>query len=166
MSALLVSTVGALSAAERLTDAHISGHTVEKSTAEHIPFVTVRLIGTSIGTNTDATGHYFLKNVPEGDYQIEVSCIGYISQTTNVKVRKNKTVEVNFELEPDVFQIETVVVTGNKSEVKRRDSSSLVNIVNAQLFDVVGASCLAEGLNFQPGVRVENDCQNCGFTQV
>ncbi len=165
-SALLVSTVGALAAAERLTDAHISGHTVEKSTAEHIPFVTVRLIGTSIGTNTDATGHYFLKNVPEGDYQIEVSCIGYISQTANVKVRKNTTVEVNFELEPDVFQIETVVVTGNKSEVRRRDSSSLVDIVNAQIFDVVGASCLAEGLNFQPGVRVENDCQNCGFTQV
>ena len=141
-SAFLMSAVGALSAAERLTDAHISGHTVEKSTSEHIPFVTVRLLGTSIGTNTDATGHYFLKNVPEGDYQIEVSCIGYLSQTAKVKVRRNTTVEVNFELEPDVFQIETVVVTGNKSEVRRRDSSSLVNIVNAQIFDVVGASCL------------------------
>ncbi len=24
----------------------------------------------------------------------------------------------------------------------------------------------ADGLNFQPGVRVENNCQNCGFQQV
>ena len=30
----------------------------------------------------------------------------------------------------------------------------------------VGACSLADGLDFQPGVRVENDCQNCGFTQV
>ena len=25
---------------------------------------------------------------------------------------------------------------------------------------------MSEGLNYQPGVRVENNCQNCGFTQV
>ena len=25
---------------------------------------------------------------------------------------------------------------------------------------------LADGLNFAPGVRVETNCQNCGFTQV
>lgn len=30
----------------------------------------------------------------------------------------------------------------------------------------MGACSLADGLDFQPGVRVENDCQNCGFTQV
>ncbi|MDE7467108.1 MAG: TonB-dependent receptor plug domain-containing protein, partial [Muribaculaceae bacterium] len=30
----------------------------------------------------------------------------------------------------------------------------------------VSACSLADGLSFQPGVRVENDCQNCGFTQV
>ena len=30
----------------------------------------------------------------------------------------------------------------------------------------IAAACLAEGLSFQPGVRVEDDCQNCGFAQV
>ena len=99
--------------AEHLTDAHIQGHAVEQGTGEHIPFLTVRLLGTNIGTNTDATGHYFLKNIPEGDYEIEISGIGYVPQTRKVKVRKGHTAEVQFELKPDVFQIETVVVTGN-----------------------------------------------------
>lgn len=163
---LMASVQAMIMGAERLTDAHIQGHAVEQGTGEHIPFLTVRLLGTNIGTNTDATGHYFLKNIPEGDYEIEISGIGYVPQTRKVKVRKGHTAEVQFELKPDVFQIETVVVTGNKSEVKRRNSSTLVSVVGGQLFDMVGASCLAEGLNFQPGVRVENDCQNCGFTQV
>jgi outer membrane receptor for ferrienterochelin and colicins len=25
---------------------------------------------------------------------------------------------------------------------------------------------LSEGLSFSPGLRIENDCQNCGFSQV
>ena len=163
----LIASVLIVSAHESaLTDAHISGHAVEKGSNEHLAFITIRLLNTTIGTTTDATGHYFLKNLPEGDYEIEASAIGYVPQTKKVKVRKDKTAEVNFELLTDALNLDQVVVTGNKSEVKRRNSSSLVNVVGAQLFDLVNASCLAEGLSFQPGVRVENDCQNCGFTQV
>ena len=67
---------------------------------------------------------------------------------------------------PDVFQLEQVVVTSSKTEIKRRQSPSLINVISSKAFLNVGASTLADGLDFQPGVRVENDCQNCGFTQV
>ena len=42
-------------------DPHIIGHVTDKKTQEHIPYVTIRLIGTSYVTSTDATGHYKLK---------------------------------------------------------------------------------------------------------
>lgn len=149
-----------------LTDANIMGHVNDKGNGEHIPYVTIRLVGTSYGTNTDATGHYFLKNIPDGKYEIEATCIGYVSQKYNVTVKGRKTVEVNFDLREDVMMLEQVVVTGNKGEVKRRNSSTLVNVLNSKTFDLVSACSLADGLNYQPGVRVENNCQNCGFTQV
>ena len=79
---------------------------------------------------------------------------------------RGKTVEVNFEIVPDAFMLDQVVVTGSKSEQKRRNSPALVSVAGSKLFDLVGACSLADGLSFQPGVRVENDCQNCGFTQV
>lgn len=66
----------------------------------------------------------------------------------------------------DVFMLDQLVVTGSKSEVHRRKSPSLINIMSSKLLNTVGACSLADGLDFQPGVRVENDCQNCGFTQV
>lgn len=149
-----------------LTDANVVGHVLDKGNSEHIPYVTIRLIGTSYGTMTDATGHYFLKNIPDGDYEIEATCIGYVPQIYKVKIRERKTSEVNFHLKEDVMQLEQIVVTGNKGEVKRRNSSTLVGVLNAKTFDLVSASSLADGLNYQPGVRVENNCQNCGFTQV
>ena len=58
------------------TDANIVGHVIEKSTREHLPYMTVSLKGTTIGTMTDATGHYFLKNLPEGEFTLSVSAVG------------------------------------------------------------------------------------------
>lgn len=150
------------------TDAHITGHVIEKG-GDHLPYSTIRLIpakGESLVTTTDATGHYFLKNLREGTYRIEASAAGYVTASQQVVVVRNRTVEIQFELLPDVIGLEQVVVTGNKNEVLRRGSASLVQVMSGKLLNNVGAACLADGLNFQPGVRVENDCQNCGFTQV
>lgn len=153
-------------AAAALSDANIVGHVVEKGTDEHLPGYTIRLLGTPMGATTDISGHYSIQNITPGTYVIEATCIGYLPMQREVTIGANQTIEVNFEAAYDALQLEQVVVTGNKSEVKRRDSSTLVNVVGAPTFDLVSAGSLADGLCFQPGVRVENDCQNCGFTQV
>lgn len=46
------------------SDANVFGHVLDKETGEHLPFITVMLKGTTIGTTTDNSGHYFLKNLP------------------------------------------------------------------------------------------------------
>ncbi len=148
------------------SDAHIMGHIIDTQTGEHLPYYPVKLAGTSIGTVTDATGHYVLRNIRPGDYNIEVAMIGYSAQTKSVTVSAGKTVEIDLMVVPDAFMLDQVVVTGSKSETKRRSCPVLVNVVTDKLFNMVNASSLADGLSFQPGVRVENDCQNCGFTQV
>ena len=38
--------------------------------------------------------------------------------------------------------------------------------MSAKLFETVNSTDLAKSLNFQSGLRVENNCQNCGFQQV
>lgn len=149
-----------------LSDANIIGHVIEKGTDEHLPGFTIRLLDSSIGVVTDISGHYAIRHLAPGKYTVEASCAGYVTQKKTIDVAPKQTVELNFDVSPDAFQLEQVVVTGNKSEVKRRNSSSLINVLGAPTFDLIGASCLADGLCFQPGVRVENDCQNCGFTQV
>ena len=72
------------------TDANIVGHVIEKSTREHLPYMTVSLKGTTIGTMTDATGHYFLKNLPEGEFTLSVSAVGYKSQERKVVLKRGK----------------------------------------------------------------------------
>ena len=62
--------------------------------------------------------------------------------------------------------LDEVVVSANRNETSRRMAPTLVKVLDGGLFEARSAACLAEGLTFQPGVRVENNCQNCGSSQV
>lgn len=165
MSALMAyaATAGATATP---SDANITGHVIDSSTGEHLAYCTVRIDGTSIATLTDASGHYTIRDLKPGSYEIVASFVGYKSVTHKVDAERDRTIEVNFDLSPDAFMLDQVVVTASKSEQKRRNSPSLVSVASAKLLEQVSACSLADGLSFQPGVRVENDCQNCGFTQV
>lgn len=148
------------------TDANIFGHVKDARTGEHVPFVVIKMKGTTIVTTTDNTGHFYLKNLPEGTFGIEARYLGYSSQTINVTIKKEKSQEVNFTLNPNDTDIDEVVVSANRNETKRSMAPNLVNVIGSKVFDITQSTCLAKGLNFQPGVRTEDDCQNCGFTQV
>ena len=104
------------------SDANIIGHVVDAKTGEHIAFATVTAKGTTLGVATDATGHYFLKNLPDGSYTLSVSTLGYKTVERVVKVVQNKTLEVNFELEADLLSLDEVVVTANRTETSRKTS--------------------------------------------
>lgn len=152
--------------APRRSDANLYGHVVDKRTGEHLPYATLGLKGTTIGTTTDATGHYFFKNLPVGEFTVEVRAMGYAPAEKTITVQAGQTAELNFAVEESRITLDEVVVSANRNATKRREAPALVNILTPELFEVANASCLAQGLAFQPGVRVEDDCQNCGFTQV
>ncbi len=151
-------------AQKQKTDANIVGHVV--SAGEHLPFVSISVKGTTMGTVTDETGHFQLVNLPEGKYTIKAQYIGYKPEEKFVTVKKGVTAEINFTLAEDVLGLDEVVVTGDRNERNRRESSVIVNTITPKLFATTQSVTLSEGLNFSPGLRMENNCQNCGFSQV
>ena len=165
-SALVAALCVMLSAEAQDTDAHIHGHVIDKATGEHLPYIVVMLKGTTMGVATESTGHYMMRNVPEGTFTVEVSSIGYKTQTREINIRKGRSYEVNFSLEEDLVQIDGIIVSATRSETTRRMSPTLVNVVGMDTYNRTNATTVAQGLSFQPGVRVENNCQNCGFQQV
>jgi outer membrane receptor for ferrienterochelin and colicins len=151
---------------QKATDANINGHIINKTTGEHIAYGAVAIKGTTIGTTADATGHYHLKNLPVGKFTIAFSYLGYKSIEKEITLTAGKTVELNFEIEEDAVQLEGVVVSANRNEVNRKEAATIVNLITPKLFENTNSVCLAQGLSFQSGLRVETNCQNCGFQQV
>ena len=152
--------------AKNRTDANIYGHVVQAKDNEHLAYVTVSVRGTTLITATDATGHYYLKDLPVGKHTVEAKALGYRTATREIEISANSSQEVNFTLTEDAIALDEVVLTANRSQTLRREAPALVNVLDSKLFDQTNAMCMAQGLNFQPGVRTENNCQNCGFSQV
>lgn len=148
------------------SEASIYGHVIDKSTGEHVPYVMVSLKGTVIGTATAGSGHYYLEHLPEGKFILQVSGVGYKTAEKEVELSDGVALEVNFMVEEDRVLLEGVVVSANRSETARMFAPTLVNVVGMDTYDRVNAVSLSQGLVFQPGVRVENNCQNCSYQQV
>ncbi len=146
--------------------ATIKGVVLDKETSEPLYHAVVKIVNTQHITTADENGAFSLRNIPDGSYTIEASYTGYLTGQQQVSANSQYDIIADFYLNTDAFMLDQVVVTGSKSETKRRNSPSLVSVATPQTFNLVNACSLADGLNYQPGVRVENDCQNCGFTQV
>jgi outer membrane receptor for ferrienterochelin and colicins len=163
-AAIFFIALASSSEAQTKTDANIFGHTVFRG--EHLSGIHVYIKGTQIGTVTDRTGHYFLFNLPTGRHTIVASGIGYKISEVEVDITANTTLEVDFELESEVHTVKEVVVTASRMEQNKKDAPVVVNIISPKLLQSTNSLTISDALGFQSGLRVENNCQNCGFQQV
>ena len=130
-----------------------------------IPFANVYVKNGTNGTSTDIDGKFTL-NVPSGTSAIVVQSQGFRTQTKQISSEAEITQEVNFSLVEDVLGLEEVVVSATRNRISKKEAPVIVNVLSSKLFQATQSISLADGLNYQPGVRVETNCQNCGFTQV
>jgi outer membrane receptor for ferrienterochelin and colicins len=151
---------------QKSAEVHITGHIINKTTKEYIPFINVILKGTTIGTTTDATGHYFIKNIPNSKFTMIASGVGYKSIEKEIDLISPNSINIDFEMEDDPIMLESVVVSANRNATNRKEAPTIVNVISPKIFESTNSVCLAQGLNFQPGLRTETNCQNCGLQQV
>ncbi len=164
----LVMTPSSANANSKDSDSSLSivGKIVEKNTKEPIPFATIQLVGQAKGEVVDPEGNYSFKNLKVGTYKLRVQALGYKTVNKEVAVKKDQVVVEDFTLTEDALLIDEVVVSANRNEVSRKNAPVVVNVMNTKLFETVNSTDLAKSLSYQSGLRVENNCQNCGFPQV
>lgn len=144
----------------------ISGHVVEKGTENSLPYATILIVETGQGTVSNEDGEFRFKKVPAGKYTLRVQLLGYETQEKKVTVSNDFTVDVHFLMSDESIMTDEVVVSANRNETSRKVAPVVVNVMNAKLFESVNSTDLAKSLNYQSGLRVENNCQNCGYQQV
>lgn len=127
--------------------------------------VSVQLLEDERFTKTDQNGEYLIKDAPLGVKTIMLSSVGYQTLVENIEISQGENIRY-FEIKEDLLSIESVVVTATRSEVPQYKSPVIVSKISSKSFETTQSLNLSEGLNFTPGLRLENNCQNCGFTQV
>lgn len=144
----------------------VSGQITSAKDGHIINYAVVAIKGTTLGGGTNANGKYRITQLPVGNHTLVVSALGYQRQEKAVTIDPNKKLTIDFSLKEDNIALDEVVVTSNRSETARKFAPSLVTVMPSDMFIKTNSHNLSQGLRFQPGLRVENNCQNCGFNQV
>ena len=154
--------VSAFVAAQR-QQASISGSVTAED--EPVPYASIYVKGSTIGTSADAEGNYQL-TIPAGEIKLVAQSQGFRRQTKILTLSEGAEGVVNFRLAEGNETLDEVVITGTRTEKRKTDSPVIVNLIDSKTLEQVSATDLSEGLRFQPGLRVEVDCQTCNYTQI
>ncbi|MBQ5710443.1 MAG: TonB-dependent receptor [Alistipes sp.] len=123
---------------------------VLNSDGEPLPYATVYVAGTTIGTTTDIAGRYTL-SLSTGEYAITASTLGFENTTKHISISHND-INADFTLDEAATRIEEVVVSASGVGQLRRSAFNAVAI-NAQEFQNTSKN-LSDALAKAPGVKL------------
>ncbi len=130
-----------------------------------VPFASVYVQDGVNGTSADENGNFELQ-VPSGNITLKITSQGYRPTTKTITLVAGETKTVTIELTEDILGLDQIVVSATRNRISKKEAPVIVKVLSPKLFQATQSLSLADGLNYQPGVRVETNCQNCGFTQV
>ena len=143
----------------------ISGYINDKKNGETL-IGAVALVRNNaiIGATSNEFGFYSL-TLPQGNYELAYSFIGYQEQPINVSLTENKT--INIDLEEISTNLDEVIVSATKANEKIRQSKMGLEKINvaaiSKLPVLFGERDILKTIQLLPGVKSGGDGQS-GFT--
>jgi hypothetical protein len=145
-TACLCLACGASAAADANERQNISGTVVNAKTKEPVAYASVTLDGGARWTVTNEQGEFVLKNVPQGEAVLTVSCLGYVRQTVTVRVGAGMPA-LKVALPEDNLLLDEVQITAQKSQDDMTTSYVIdqTGLAHLQMIEVADAMSLLPG---------------------
>lgn len=132
-----------------------------------VQFANVLLQKINLGAVTDSAGKYVIKNIPYGEYTVQVNLLGYEWQTTLVRFSENNPKVVwNPSLVPASKDLNEVVVSGTMKEVSKLESAVNVEVYTVNFFKTNPTPSMFECLANINGVRPQLNCNVCNTGDI
>ncbi len=142
LTLLLTASLGE-AAAQKFT---FSGTVIDRSTGEPVDFATVVIEGTGQWAVADGKGCFTIKNVPAIKTVVSVSCLGYVTWSREIDIRKD-ILQFRAQLDPDNLSIEGAVVTAQEDANAATTSRTIdkTALEHVQVMNVSDISSLLPG---------------------
>lgn len=127
----------------------IRGRVTDAETKAPIPMVSVYVPDLKLGAATDSTGHFLIEGLPNGNFLLEVSFVGYASKVFRASTN-GQPIEVS--LSTSVTEMQELVVTGSSSNVERDKNPITILPVRREVLLQNASSNLIDGLAKLPGI--------------
>ena len=110
----------------------IAGTVIEAASGSPLPFTTVIIVGTQLGTTADDEGRFFILNLPPGTYTVQATRVGYTPYALeNVRVSADLTTTVELEPAAADIQLEATAVRATRPLIDE-NATNAVRIVDGE----------------------------------
>lgn len=136
----------------------IAGKITDADNGEPIPFANVFVEGTTLGAAADFDGNYVILNIPSGLYSVTASVVGFQRITvSDVRVNVDFTTRLDFKLSTGAFELDAVVVQGDRNPLIRQDLTNPTVSINAESIQELPVDQISDIIKLQAGVVTGND---------
>jgi TonB-linked SusC/RagA family outer membrane protein len=120
--------VGSIRAGAQGTSGTITGRVTDGASNSPLVSANVRIVGTTIGTQTGTDGRYTIHGVTPGTVDLQVNRIGYQAKHASVTVAAGQTATADVSLSQAAFSLATVVTTVTGAQSKASLSNTVATI--------------------------------------
>ena len=132
----------------------VSGAITNAQTGQGIAEATIAVQGTRIVAQSGPDGRYIL-NAPDDTLAVEVRAIGFRSRTDTLQMGVETA---DIALEPDIFKLEEVVVTGQSTGIERQNLPNAVATVSGSELTRAPTGTLESALQGKiPGALIQSN---------
>jgi hypothetical protein len=138
----------------------IRGFVYDKANGEPVIFTNVYLFQTSYGSSTDVNGYFIITKVPQGDYTLMVTYLGYDTLRIPVSISGDEIVTKQLFLQESAITLRTIDISAEYQEARTETKTSVVKITPkdiSQIPSIGGQPDLAQYLQVMPGVVFTGD---------
>jgi outer membrane receptor for ferrienterochelin and colicins len=168
LSLLIVPQVSALAPKEpvRLREPiALTGYVISPERAR-VPAATVRILETGQRTTTGSNGSFSFKEIWYGEVTFEISSDNYEQVTIGPLDLMAKQGQLELKFEKVRTFSETIVVTATREERLLKEVPVRTEVITSDFIEKRAAVTLADAIESTSGLRVQDNCQNCGFTSL
>lgn len=124
-------SVTAVPAVAQQPGGSLSGRVTVQESGAPLADARVRVLGTTLETNTNASGEYRFASLAAGRVQISVLRIGFRAASDTVQITAGQAATLNFALEATMTTLSDIVVTGTVGNQERRAQAATVSSISA-----------------------------------
>jgi len=145
--------------ASRLFSQSINGFVREESSGEPISYANVFLSNTAFGAATSRDGYFVITDVPKGEYEFNVSMIGYSVYKEKINVSDTSSLRLEVRLKEEVIETSEILVTAERQKFERMIESSQISLDLREINSVPAfiEPDIFRTLQMLPGVQTSSD---------
>jgi len=137
---------------------------VKDSLGKRIPNATVMIEENGQVALTDGEGQFCFTSLPAGPLTLLAAFEGFEEKWVSDVHPGNGPIEIA--LDPARLTESITVTAATRTEKRLEDVPIRTEVVMPEIIEMSSAKTLADAVEFTPGIRVENSCQNCNFSSI